>query len=254
MRRVVVLLVAAVLVNLPWVHEAWTDHLIDSRGEQVQAVVLHARSVSGRTFVDYRLPRSLDADGTTYSARVDDAAYRTAKQTHRLHVTAVPGKPAANRPAGEVANSFFGVVAAIGDLVLLLIAGALWWRSRRWRPVQVAGVEDGLVHLRLGPMELTVTTPAGWADSVAPGQRVRGHLDLVAETDLAPGVPVGVLDRLADARYLARGRVVDVKRGAVKLELDNGYVLSVDVGPHRNRADYRDHAELTGILRFTPGR
>ena len=119
------------LVNLPAVHQAWTDHQITRDGRDVEATVLEARTIQGRHLVDYRLPHDIDPAGNRFSASVDDAAYELARTTQRLAVRAIPGRPGANRPDGEVSSPIL-VVAAVGaDLVLLLIAGLWWWR-RRW--------------------------------------------------------------------------------------------------------------------------
>ncbi|RNM12665.1 hypothetical protein [Nocardioides pocheonensis] len=143
MRRLVLLL-AVLLVNLPAVHQAWTDHQISRDGRDVEAVVLEARTIQGRHLVDYRLPKDLDPAGRRFSASVDDAAYELARTTDRLAVRVIPGRPGANRPDGEVSSPIF-VVAAVGaDLVLLLIAGLWWWR-RRWgeNPGAVTGGPPG---------------------------------------------------------------------------------------------------------------
>ena len=129
MRRIVLLL-AVFLVNLPAVHQAWTDHQIASQGRDVEAIVLDARTINGRHLVDYRLPEDLDPAGNRFSASVDDAAYETARDIDRLAVRAIPGRPGANRPDGEVSSPIF-VVAAIGADLILLVVCALWLYRRR---------------------------------------------------------------------------------------------------------------------------
>ena len=129
MRRVVVLL-AVLLVNLPAVHQAWTDHRIDTNGRDVEAVVLEARTINGRHLVDYRLPHSVDPAGNRFSASLDDTTYEHARASHRLAVRVIPGRPGANRPAGEVGSPIL-VVAAVGADVILLVIGSLWLYRRR---------------------------------------------------------------------------------------------------------------------------
>jgi hypothetical protein len=131
-RRLVIVL-AVVLVNLPAVHQAWTDRRIDADGRDVEATVLEARTIQGRHLVDYRLPEDVDPAKHTYSASVDDAAYALARRSDRLAVRVIPGQPGANRPDGEVSSSLFVVAAVSADAILLLI-GALWL-SRRRSPV-----------------------------------------------------------------------------------------------------------------------
>lgn len=128
-----VIVIAVLLVNLPAVHQSWTDHRIDADGRDVEATVLEARTIEGRHLVDYRLPKDLDPAAHKYSASVDDAAYELARQTDRLAVRVIPGQPGANRPDGEVSSPLLVVAAVSADVILLLI-GALWL-SRRRRPV-----------------------------------------------------------------------------------------------------------------------
>jgi hypothetical protein len=128
--RRLVLLIAVLLVNLPAVHQSWTDHRIDTTGRDVEAVVLEARTINGRHLVDYRLPRAFDPAGNRFSASVDDATYELAQASDRLAVRVIPGRPGANRPDGEVSNSLLVVAALSADGILLLI-GVMWLYRRR---------------------------------------------------------------------------------------------------------------------------
>jgi hypothetical protein len=129
-RRLLILLVV-VLVNLPAAHEKWTDHEVAEQGRDVEAVVVDARSTGGRNLVDYTLPEKLDPDVTVFSAAVDDATYRLAVETDRLAVRAVPGKPGANRPDGQVHNPLFLVAALSADVIFVLVALLARHRRRR---------------------------------------------------------------------------------------------------------------------------
>jgi hypothetical protein len=131
--RRLVIVIAVLLVNLPAVHQAWTDHRIDTTGREVEAVVLEARTINGRHLVDYRLPKSFDPGRNRFSASVDDATYELARESDRLAVRVIPGRPGANRPDGEVANSLLVVAALSADVILVLIGGM--WLYRRRVPV-----------------------------------------------------------------------------------------------------------------------
>ena len=129
--RLLVVLVAVFLVNLPAAHQAWTDHQLDGHGVDVEATVLEARTINGRHLVDYRLPRAVDPEGRRFSASLDDETYTHARDSHRLAVRVLTGHSGANRPAGEVSSPLFVVAAAGADAILLLIAGAWLYRRRR---------------------------------------------------------------------------------------------------------------------------
>jgi hypothetical protein len=128
--RRLVLLLAVFMVNLPAVHQAWTDHRIATAGEDVEAVVIDARTINGRHLVDYRLPEEDDPAGNKFSASVDGPTYDLARDTDRLAVRVVPGHPGANRPDGEVSSPIL-VVAAVGADLILLLIGAAWLCRRR---------------------------------------------------------------------------------------------------------------------------
>jgi hypothetical protein len=135
--RVLVLLLAVFLVNLPAAHQEWTDHRIASDGKDVEAVVLEARTIHGRHLVDYRLPEDVDPAGNRFSASIDLETFEHAEASRRLAVRVIPGRPGANRPSGEVSSPVF-VVAAVGADAILLLIGALWL-FRRSHPTAEAG-------------------------------------------------------------------------------------------------------------------
>jgi hypothetical protein len=247
-----VVLMALFLVNLPFVHETLTERQITRSGRDVEATVLKAQPLNGRRFVDYRLPKSIDPQGATYSARVDATTYEQAKESRVLAVRVVPGKPSANRPVGEVRSPLFAVVAATSDVVLLVVVVLLWRRWRRWSWHEVVDVADGVATLSSHGRTLTVSAPEGWTARVQPGDRVSGSLHLLAEGDVLPGLPLSELEQVHGSSYVVRGRVLDARAGRVQLELADGFHLLVETGHHRIRADIRDSTEVRGVLCFTP--
>ena len=252
MRRVAIILVALFLVNLPFVHETLNDRKIDGSGREVEATVLKTGTISGRRFVDYRLPRSLDPSGATFSGRVDQATFEVARESKVIAVQVVPGEPTANRPVGEVRSNLFTVVALVSD-VLLLVVGLLFLRRwRRWSLYEVVAVADGLVTLRSPRQTLTVAAPEGWTSRVRPGDRASGRLHLLADGDILPGLPESGLEQVGGASYVVRGRVLDARSNRVELEIEEGFKLRVETRGHRIRADIRDSTEVHGTLCFTP--
>jgi hypothetical protein len=128
--RLLVILAAVFLVNLPAAHQAWTDRQVAQDGRDVEATVLDARTINGRHLVDYRLPRSVDPEGRRFSASIDAETFAHAGSSDLLAVRVIPGRPGANRPEGEVSSPIFVVAAAGADAILLLI-GAAWLYRRR---------------------------------------------------------------------------------------------------------------------------
>ncbi len=130
MRKLLLVLVV-VLVNLPAIHQRWTDHQVDANGVDVEAVVVDGRVSGDRHLVDYRLPEEIDTLQRVFSANLEATTYSRAIESERLAVRVVPDKPGANRPYGEVPNPLFVVVALGADLILLLVAGLAWHRRRK---------------------------------------------------------------------------------------------------------------------------
>jgi len=133
--RVLLFVVVAVLVNLPYAQERWTDHQVETKGIDVVAVVVNQRELNDKYLVDYLLPEDVDPAKTVYSAAVDLPTYENAVASERMAVRVVKGNPDANRPLGLVPSSFFTLIAVVADLVLVAIALGAWWRRRnpgRW--------------------------------------------------------------------------------------------------------------------------
>ena len=252
MTRVLVVLAAVILVNLPFAHQALTDREINSSGKAVEAALVKARTIDGDHLVEYQLPRSIDPARKRYSARVQATTYQQARESDVLLVRVVPGKPSANRPVGEVDSSLFAVVAVAADVVLLVVGALLWRKWRRSSLHEVVEVEEGEITLVSRGRTVTAATPPGWVSRVQPGGRVAGSLHLVADEEVQPGEPVSGLEQVHGSAYVVRGRVVGARVGRVDLELDDGFRLSVETGRHKIRADIRDSTEVRGTLCFTP--
>lgn len=126
--RVLLFIAVAILVNLPYAHERWIDHRIETRGVTVAAIVLSEREINDRYLVEYQLPVDFDRNKTTYSAAVDVQTFESARASDRIAVRVVKGDPDKNRPLGLVPSSLFKVIAISADAVLVLIALVFGWR------------------------------------------------------------------------------------------------------------------------------
>lgn len=252
MRRVVLAVLAVILVNLPWAHDAWVQHQLDSSGIHTTATIVdHARK-GGRNFVSFRFSRAIDPKQHLYDAVISDQAYGQATATGHLPATVLKGSPASNRIEGEVTGSQVVVIAVVGDAIIALLLTFTLVRRRRWTRFRVAAVEDDLVTFTLGGLELTAQladdpdTRAAIRPTV--GARIRGALYLVPTDDVEEGPPLGEVVRLQGADYRIAGRVRALSATRTDLVLDNGYVLPVVSDEVSHTAELRGPAVATGRL------
>lgn len=252
MRRVVLAVVAVILVNLPWAHDAWVQHRLDTSGVHTTATIVDHSHKGGRNFVSYRFSKTIDPAQHLYDAVVSDRAYQVAMTSGRLPATVLKGSPASNRVEGEVTGSQVVVIAAVGDGIIALLLGFAVFRRRRWSRFRVLAVEGDLVTLRLGRLELTaqLADDPDTRDRIHPavGASVRGVVFLVPDDDVEEGPPLGEVTALGGAEYRIAGRVRSVSATRTDVMLDNGYVLPVVNDEVGHVADLRGPAAATGTL------
>ncbi len=143
-RSAFVLLLLAVVVNLPLVHSTWTDAKVQRSGVEVSATVVE-HDDPGR--LAFRLPADVDPQQRAWSVEVDDATYADAVETGRLEVRVLADDPAAYRAAGEVESRLPLVATVVADLVLLSLALLMWRVGGRIR------LRSGLRAVALGDVE-----------------------------------------------------------------------------------------------------
>lgn len=252
MRRVVLAVLAVILVNLPWAHDAWVQHRLDSSGVHTTATIVEHTHQRGQNFVSFRFSKAIDPRQHLYEAVVSDRAYAQAGATGRLPATVLMGSPASNRVEGEVTGSQVIVIAAVGDAIIALLVSVTLMRRRRWSRFRVIGVEGDLVTFRLGRPELT----AQLADdphtraSIQPivGAWIHGVVYLEPSDDVVEGPPLGEITHLGGAEYRIAGRVRSLNATSTDLALDNGYVLLVYGDEVAHVAELRGPAVATGRL------
>jgi hypothetical protein len=184
-RYVLVLVLAAVLVNLPLLHATWTDQRVDRSGVDVTATVTDHRTVGGQHLLTFTFPDDIDPDGRSWTADVDDATYDRAVDAGEIEVRVVEDDPAAYRADGQVGSTAVLVVTLIADAVLLLVVLLLWRYGGRRRP----------------------------------------QLQAIAVEDVERCPPGVALDRIEGETFLVRGEVAEVADDRVVIELGDRSVL-----------------------------
>lgn len=180
-----VVVLAAALINLPLLHGAWTDARIDRDGVVVDAVVVDHRTADGQHLLSFRFPRDIDAEQRAWSADVDAATFERAVDRGEIAVRVLEDDPAAYRVDGQSGSRALLVITLLADL-LLAAAALLLWRS---------------------------------------GGRRRPQLRALAVGDVERCPPGVALDRIEGETYLVRGEVAEVGPDRVVLELGDRSVL-----------------------------
>jgi hypothetical protein len=191
-RYVLVLVLAALLVNLPLLHSTWTDRKVEKSGVEVHATVVEHRTVGGQHLVSFTFPRSIDQEQRTWQADVDATTYDRAVSTGRLGVRVVEDDPAAYRAEGQVESNALLVMTLLADVVLVLVALLLWRFGGRRRP----------------------------------------QLRAIAVADVERCAPGSALDRIEGETFLIRGEVSEIETGQIVLDLGDRSVLVYLDGHH----------------------
>lgn len=184
-RYALVVLLAAVLVNLPLLHGTWTDVRVDRSGVDVTATVTDHRTVGGQHLVTFRFPDDVDTEDRTWTADVEASTYERAVDSGEIGVRVVEDDPSAYRVDGQVDSAAVVVVTVIADVVLLVVVLLLWRYGGRRRP----------------------------------------QLRAVAVGDVERCPPGVALDRIEGETFLVRGEVAELTDDSVVIELGDRSVL-----------------------------
>lgn len=191
-RYVLVLVLAAALVNLPLLHNAWTDQRVERSGIDVQAEVVDHRAAGGQHLLSFTFSESIDPDQRTWQADVETTVYDRAVDSGEVGVRVLEDDPAAYRVDGQVTSNALLVMTLLADVVLVLAALLLWRLGGRRRP----------------------------------------QLRAIAVEDVERCPPGSALDRLEGETFLIRGEVSAIEPGQLVLELGDRSVLVYLDGHH----------------------
>lgn len=191
-RYILVLVLAAALVNLPLLHSTFTDQRVQRSGVDVPTTVVGHRTVGGQHLVSFTFPESIDPDQRTWQADLESSAYDRAVATGQLEVRVLKDDPSAYAADGQVHSNALLVMTLIADALLLVTALLLWRVGGRRRP----------------------------------------QLRAIAVTDVERCPPGSALDRIEGQTYLIRGEVSSVEPGQLVLELGDRSVLVYLDGHH----------------------
>jgi hypothetical protein len=183
---------AVVMINLPFVHGTWQDHRLDEDGVDHIATLTDHDERDGGLFVSFALAADDDRPKISGEVRVDRAAYDDAVASDQVTVRTLPGSSRVWRVEGEHHSDLSLVITLVADLFLLVLV---------------------LLLVRFG-------------------SRLRQEMVLVATEDLERCPPGSVLDQVDGLRFVVCGEVQTIEDDAVVLDLGDRRVRVILDGHH----------------------
>lgn len=209
-RRTAAVLVvfAAIVINLPLAHSTWFGWRLDRDGVETEATVVETRRVppdaDGRYYVEFRLSRELDPEQREWVAQVDADTFERARADERIGVRVLPDRPSEYETDGQQKSSVLWLITLLGDVMLVGMA-LLYWRTR----------------------------PSG------------AQLHLVATADVERCKPIASLEKLKDGTFVVCGEVSGIEDDAIVLDLGD-QTVRVELDGHANPVGYQQPARVTG--------
>jgi hypothetical protein len=206
--RVVLVVVALLIINVPYALHTLAQHRVASDGVLVQATVVSVAQAGDDMIVTFRLPKSVDPDQAKRLARVHDDVGVEAARSKEADVRVLAGHPGSFHLVGQINSR--------SPLILTLVADAL----------------IGLMLLlswRLG------------------GRLRRPKLVGIAVEDVQSGEPGSLLDRQDDGTYIVNGEVVSASPESLVLVLRDRDV-EIHLRDHQNPIAVGERARVRAHL------
>ncbi|MBO0845939.1 MAG: hypothetical protein J2P22_11030 [Nocardioides sp.] len=207
-RRVLLVVVVLVVVNLPYLLHVWQVHRAQTSGVQVTATVVGITPSGDNAVVAFRLPKSVDPAQELRTVEVDGSVGAQAARTRELEVSVLSGNPGVFHVDGQVRSWSGLIVTLVADLLIITVLLLLW---------------------RLG------------------GRIRRPALEAVAIGDVETGAEGSVLDKQDDGTYVINGEVAEAGEHSLVLRLRDRDV-TIHLHDHRNPLSVGDRAQVRAQL------
>jgi hypothetical protein len=207
-RRILIVVVALLVINVPFAVHQWQLHRVGSDGITVTATVVSADVTGHDVVLGFTLPASVDPDQKVRTARVDRATGSAAAAAGEVEVRVLEGHPAVYELDGQK-RGHGATIATLGADLLLLLVVLLSWRlgTRLRRPALVA----------------------------------------VALSDVENGEEGSLLDKQDDGTYLINGEIAEAGADSMVLTLRDRDV-TVHLRGHANPVDVGERAKVHAHL------
>jgi len=205
------IVMVAMLVNLPIVHSTWTQWRVARAGTDVTATVTDTAELppvhEPHYVVGFAFPKRVDPEQSRWTARVDRAAYDRAVDERTIPVRVLAGSPADYRAEGQVTSPTGLVITLLADLGLLFMVLFAARHRGRFRP----------------------------------------QLRLAATSDVERCAPGACLECVEVDRYLARGEVTEIHDDHIVLELGD-HNVAVRLDGHASPVGHQESAQVRGRM------
>lgn len=146
--RVVVVLFALAIINVPYVLHEWQQHRAATDGVLVTASVVGVSAAGDDAVVTFRLPKDVDEKQTVRTVKVHHDVGVRAARSHELDVRVLKGQPGSFHVDGQVRSWAPLIITLVADALIALLVVLSWRRGGRFRRPTLIGV--ALEDLRSG--------------------------------------------------------------------------------------------------------
>jgi hypothetical protein len=138
-RRVVLVVLALLVINVPWLVHEWQLHRAATDGVRVEATVVGLTPSGDNAVVEFRLPSAVDPGEQVRTAKIDGTSAEAASRTGKIGVRVLEGHPSVYQVDGQLRGWGATAITLTADvLILVLILLSLRLGGRIRRPALVA--------------------------------------------------------------------------------------------------------------------
>lgn len=206
--RILLVVVALLVINVPWLTHEWQLHRAATDGTRVEATVVGLSRDGDKAVVSFRLPTSVDPSHQARTAVIDLTTAEAAARTRQIGVRVLDGHPSIYRVDGQVRSWGAAAITLTADLLVLLLIA---------------------LSFRLG------------------GRIRRPGLVAMALDDVREGEEGSLLDKQEDGTYLINGEVSEVDASSLVLSLRDRNV-TVRLEGHSNPVAVGGRARVRASL------
>lgn len=206
--RILLVVVALLVINVPWLTHEWQLHRAATDGTRVEATVVGLSRDGDKAVVSFRLPTSVDPSHQARTAVIDLTTAEAAARTRQIGVRVLDGHPSIYRVDGQVRSWGAAAITLTADLLVLLLIA---------------------LSFRLG------------------GRIRRPGLVAMALDDVREGEEGSLLDKQEDGTYLINGEVSEIDASSLVLSLRDRNV-TVRLEGHSNPVAVGGRARVRASL------